>query len=190
MALTLSRARVIPLLVSIAVSLVTLPGAQAAQARRIPVANDGALEIQMPDGWVADVQGGGSSSAPTAQVTAPGRDFTMTVAPIAIPASAGSPSPERIRAAVERMAAAPEIKQRTENPQVPVQELSGSQLVGYYFSVADKTWKPGSDEYHYMTQGALVVGKVAVNFIFLSNSAPGADLAAALDLLRSARHAP
>lgn len=190
MILRASRAQVIPLLIGIAVLLVTLPGVQAAQSRRIPVANDGGLEIQMPDGWVADVQGGGSSSAPTAQVTAPGRDFTMTVAPIAIPAGAGSPSPERIRAAVERMAAAPEIKQRAENPQVLVQELGGPPLAGYYFSVTDKTWKPGSSEYHYMTQGALVIGNVAVNFIFLSNSAPGADHAAALDLLRSARPAP
>lgn len=190
MILRLSRSRVIPLMAGVAVLLVTLPGVHAAQPRRIPVANDGALEIQMPDGWVADVQGGGASSAPTAQVTAPGRDFTMTVAPIAIPPGAGAPSPERIRAAIERMAAAPEITERAENPQIPVQEMGGSQLLGYYFSVTDKTWKPGSDEYHYMTQGALVVGKVAVNFIFLSNSAPGADLAAALDLLRSARPAP
>ncbi|HEU5197758.1 MAG TPA: hypothetical protein VFW70_23670 [Methylomirabilota bacterium] len=170
--------------------LLTVSGAQAAQPRRIPVANGGTLEVQMPDGWVADVQGGGASSAPTVQVTAPGHDFAMTVAPIAIPPSAGKPSPERLRAAVERMAAAPEIKERAENTSVSVQELGGPQTSGYYFSVTDKTWKAGSDEYHYMTQGALVVGNVAVNFIFLSNTAPGSDLDAALDLLRSARNAP
>jgi hypothetical protein len=190
MSLTPSRSRVIPLLVSVAVLLVTLPGAQAAQSRRIPVANDGALEIQLPDGWVADVQGGGASSPPTVQVTAPGHDFAMTVAPVAIPAGAGSPSPERVRAAVERMAGSPEIKERADNPQVPIQDLGGPSRAGYYFSVTDKTWKPGSEDYHYMTQGALVVGNVAVNFIFLSNSVPGADHAAALDLLRSARPAP
>lgn len=165
--------------------------AGAAQPKRVPVANGGALELQVPDGWVAEVHGGGASSAPTVQVTAPGHDFAMTVAPIALPASAGAPSPERLRAAVERLAGAPEIKERAENPRVPVQPLGGSSASGYYFSVTDKMWKPGSDEYHYMTQGALVVGNVvAVNFIFLSNTAPGPDLDAALGLLRSVRIAP
>lgn len=172
------------------VVLLTFSGAQAAQPRRIPVANGGALEVQIPDGWAADVQGGGSTSPPTVQVTAPGHDFAMTVAPIAIPPSAGKPSPERLRAAVERMAAAPEIKERAENPNVAVRELGGPQTPGYYFSVTDKTWKAGSDDYHYMTQGAFVVGNVAVNFIYLSNTAPGPDLDAALELLRSARNAP
>jgi len=74
---------------------------------------------------------------------------------------------------------------------IAVRELSGPQASGYYFSVTDKMWKAGSEEYHYMTQGALVVGgTVAVNFLFLSNTAPGPDLDAALDLLRSARNAP
>jgi hypothetical protein len=177
-------------LVLIIAMVLTFSGAEAAQPRRIPVANGGALEVQMPDGWVADVQGGGASSPPTVQVTAPGRDFAMTVAPIAIPATAGKPSPERLRAAVERMAAAPEIKQRAESPSVAVRELGGAQTPGYYFSVTDKTWKAGSDDYHYMTQGAFVVGNVAVNFIYLSNTAPGPDMDAALDLLRSARAAP
>jgi hypothetical protein len=163
---------------------------QAAQSKRVPVANDGALEIQVPEGWVADVQGGSAAAAPTVQVTAPGHDFAMTVAAIAIPASAGATSPERLRAAIERLAAAPEIQERAENPRVSIQQLGGTQASGYYFSVTDKTWKPGSDEYHYMTQGGLLVGNVAVNFIFLSNTAPGSDLDAALDLLRSARNAP
>ena len=179
------------LVLILAVLLITVGGAHGAQPRRIPVANGGALEVQMPDGWAADVQGGGATSAPTVQVTAPGHDFAMTVAPIAIPSNAGKPSPERIKAAVEQLAAAPEIKARTENPSVAVRELGGPQASGYYFSVTDKTWKAGSDEYHYMTQGALVVGgSVAVNFIFLSNTAPGPDLDAALELLRSARNAP
>jgi hypothetical protein len=171
--------------------LITSSGAHAAQPRRIPVANGGALEVQVPDGWAADVQGGGATSPPTVQLTAPGRDFAMTVAPIAIPSSAGKPSPERVRAAVERLAASPEIAARAENPSLAVRELSGPQASGYYFSVTDKMWKAGSEEYHYMTQGALVVGgTVAVNFLFLSNTAPGPDLDAALDLLRSARNAP
>ena len=170
-------------------ALGAITAAEAAQPKRVPVANGGALELQVPDGWVAEVQGGGASSAPTVQVTAPGHDFAMRVAPIAIPASAGAPSPERLRAAVERLAGAPEINERAENPRVSVQPLGGA-TSGYYFSVADKTWKPGSDEYHYMTQGAFIVGNVAVNFIFLSNTAPGPDLDAALGLLRSARTAP
>jgi len=177
------------LLLAVAASvLAALGDAQAAQ-HRIPVALDGALEIQMPDGWVADVRGGGAHSSPTVLVTAPGHDFAMTVASVAIPAGAGVPPPARIRAAVERMAAAPEVTLRAEAP-VAIQELRGPQTSGYYFTVGDKMWKPGAEEYHYMAQGALVVGNVAINFIFVSNTAPGADLAAGLDVLRSARHAP
>jgi hypothetical protein len=172
----------------LAALLVTFSAGVAAEMHRVPVANGGALELQLPDGWAADVQGGGASSPPTVQVTAKGHDFTMTMAPIAIPASAGTPSPARIKAAVDRLASAPEVQARAENPNVPVRELGG--VPGYYFSVTDKAWKAGTEDYHYMTQGAAVVGNVAVNFIYLSNTAPGPDLDAALQILRSARPAP
>jgi hypothetical protein len=62
------------------------------------------------------------------------------------------------------MAGSPEIKERGRQPASPDPGRGGPSRAGYYFSVTDKTWKPGSEDYHYMTQGALVVGNVAVEF--------------------------
>jgi hypothetical protein len=173
----------------LAALLGVLSGAAAAQLRRYPVATHGALELQVPDGWVGEASGGTASAPPTVQFSAPGREFAVLVTALWFPQ--GDPAaikPERIRAAIEKQAASPEISERAEEAKRPVQELRGPQANGYYFSATDKTWKAGSGDYRYITQGELVVGALNVTFTILSN-APAPDRDAALEMLRSARHA-
>ena len=171
--------------------LVAFGGAHAAQSKRFPVANAGALELQIPDGWLSEVQPAASNTPAGIRITAPGRDFVLLVTPAEIPVNARPLPPTRVRTAVERAAAEPEIAQRAEDPRIALQELRGPQASGYYFNVTDKTWtKAAAEDFHYMTQGSFVVGTLAVHFGYLSNTAPGGDLDAALDMLRSARHAP
>src|SRR4051812_2315126 len=159
--------------------LVALGGAQAAQSKRFPVANAGALELQIPDGWLAEVQPATANAPAGIRITAPGRDFVMLATPAEIPAGVRPLLPGRVRAGVERLADEPEIKQRAEDPRVAIQELRGAQAMGYYFTVTDKTWTPAAtDDFHYMTQGSFVVGILAVHFGYLSNTAPGGDLVA------------
>ena len=150
--------------------LVALGGAHAAQPKRFPVANAGALELQIPDGWLSEVQPAAGNTPAGIRITAPGRDFVLLVTPAEIPVNARPLLPARVRTGVERLAAEPEIAQRAEDPRIAIQELRGPQASGYYFNVTDKTWtKAAADDFNYMTQGSFVVGTLAV---------------------RSARHAP
>jgi hypothetical protein len=170
----------------VAAILGVLSGAAAAQLQRYPIANHGALELQVPDGWVGEASGGAPNAPPTIQFSAPGRDFSVMVTALWSP-SGDAAVPERIRAAIEKQAAAPEISERAEEATRPVQELRGPQANGYYFSATDKTWKAGSGDYRHVTQGGMAVGTLAVTFTILSNAlAPDRD--AALEMLRSARH--
>jgi len=86
----------------------------------------------------------------------------LLVTPAEIPVNARPLLPARVRTGVERLAAEPEIAQRAEDPRIAIQELRGPQASGYYFNVTDKTWTKAAAD----------------------------DLDAALDMLRSARHAP
>jgi hypothetical protein len=173
----------------LAVLFGALPGAAAAQLRRFPIPNHGALELQVPDGWVGEASGGTPSAPPTIQFSAPGREFAVLVTALWAPqGEATALKPERLRAAIEKQAASPEISERSEEATRPVQELHGPQANGYYFSATDKTWKPSSGDYRHITQGEALVGTLVVTFTILSN-APAPDRDAALEMLRSARHA-
>jgi hypothetical protein len=166
------------------------PGlARAAQARRFPVATRGALELQIPDGWVAEMHPGPSNTPPTVQIDAPNRALTVLATPLPPPPGSNPPTPERLRAAVEAEAGSPEIRERAAEAKPAIQELRGPQAAGYLFSATDKTWKPGGSDYHYITQGEMVVGSLVVTFTILTNAASGPDRDAALEMLRSARYA-
>jgi hypothetical protein len=163
--------------------------ADAAQAKRFPIGNRGALELQVPDGWTAELQAAQANQPATVQLAPTGRDFLLLISAVPLPANAGPPPPERIRAAVDAMATAPDIKEHAAESPLPIDELRGPQVVGYFFSATDKTYKPGPGEYHYISQGQLVIGSLAASFSMLSNTPAGPDRDAALELLRSARHA-
>ena len=169
--------------------LVALTGADAAQVKRFPIGNRGALELQVPDGWTAELQAAQSNAPTTVQLAPTGREFLLLISAVPLPPNAAPPTPDRIRAAAEAMAATPDIKEHAAEQQLPLQELRGPQVMGYYFSATDKLWKPGPGEYHYISQGQLVVGTLAASFSMLANTPTGPDRDAALELLRSARHA-
>jgi len=163
--------------------------APAAQARRFPVADRGALELQIPDGWRAEMHPGPSNTPPTVQIDAPGGAVSVLATPLPTPPGSNPPTPDRLRAAVEAESQSPEIRERSADPRLTVQELKGPQAAGYHFSATDKTWKPGSSDYHYITQGEMVVGSLVVTFTILTNAASGPDRDAAMEMLRSARYA-
>ena len=175
-------------LVSLAAVLLALTGADAAQAKRFPIGNRGELELQVPDGWTAQLQAAQANAPATVQLAPTGGDFLLLISAVPLPPNAAPPTSERVRAAAEAMTAAPDIKEHAAEQQLPLQELRGPQVMGYYFSATDKMWKPGPGEFHYISQGQLVVGGLAASFSMLSNTPTGPERDAALELLRSARH--
>jgi len=178
------RRRVVALIVVLAALPLAIDAAAAATLRRLAVGDRGALELMAPDDWVTEP--GRPSADPQLVLRVPGREFVMQVTARPLPVS-GSVARERARKAVEELIAGREVAEAAENPQPAIQELTGSRASGYYFSMTDKTWTGAPNDYHYMTQGSMVVGSLAVGFRILSNAE--GDREPALEVLRSARHA-
>jgi len=163
-------------------TLLAMESVEAAKLRRLQIGEYGMLEVTTPDEWVSE--SGRDTADPEMLLKAPGREFVMRIVARPLPGVAGTSALERIRAAVERMAAAPEVTENAENPQPPIQELRGPTASGYYFSMTDTKWTRAPGDYHYMTEGSMVVGTLAVGFRILSNAE--ADREPALEVLRSA----
>jgi len=170
-------------LVALVALSLAIDTAAAATLRRLPIGDRGALELMAPDDWVTEP--GRPSADPQLVLRMPGREFVMLVTARPLPVS-GSAARERARKAVEELIAGREVAETAENPQPPIEELTGARANGYYFSMTDKTWTGAPNDYHYMTQGSMIVGSLAVGFRILSNVE--ADREPALEVLRSARH--
>lgn len=166
-------------------TLLAIGTVEAAKLRRLQIGEYGMLELTTPDEWVSE--SGRDTADPEMLLRSPGREFVMRVVARPLPGVSGTSALERIRAAVERMAATPEVTESAENPHPPIQELRGPKASGYYFSMTDKKWTRAPGDYHYMTEGSMVVGTLAVGFRILSNDE--ADREPALEVLRSASHA-
>lgn len=175
--------RVVALVVALVALLLAIDTAAAATLRRLAVGDRGALELMAPDDWVTEP--GRPSADPQLVLRVPGREFVMIVTARPSPA-AGGVARERAHKAVEELIAGREVAETAESPQPPIQELTGPRASGYYFSMTDKTWTGAPNDYHYMTQGSMVVGSLAVGFRILANAE--ADREPALEVLRSARH--
>ncbi|MGH8265580.1 MAG: hypothetical protein ACRETU_00205 [Steroidobacterales bacterium] len=72
-----------------------------------------------------------------------------------------------------------------------LEQLSGAQGSGWFFSATDKQYAdpkivPGPGEYKYVTQGTLVVGKIALVFTILTNEDGRAVSDAALAMVKRA----
>lgn len=172
------------LLAALAATLFAMQTVEAAKLRRLPIGAYGALELTAPDEWVTAP--GSAAADPELLLKVPAHEFLMRVVARPLPGVTGSAALERIRAAVERLAAASEITDAAESPPV-IQEIRGPRAAGYYFTITDKNWKQVPGDYHYLTEGSMVVGTLAVGFRILSNAE--ADREPALDVLRSAAHA-
>ena len=67
-----------------------------------------------------------------------------------------------------------------------IKELKGPSAIGYYFSVTERSPKPG--EYKYMTQGMLRVGELVPTFTILTNDGAESVVADSLAMLQGAIH--
>ena len=167
----------------VAAVLPALDIVEAAVLRRLPVGDHGTLELMVPDEWTAEV--GRQSADPQLVLRRPGREFVLVVTARPLPVT-GSAALERARKAVDELVAGREVAETAEDPRPPIQELTGPRANGFYFSMTDKTWTGAPNDYHYMSEGSLIVGPLAVGFRILSNVE--ADREPALEVLRSARH--
>ena len=91
-----------------------------------------------------------------------------------------------IRERVERLAE--DIKPNVVEKNLDIVKLKGSSGTGFYFSATDKSPKPM--EYKFVTQGIVNVARITVGFTILTHEGQGDVVAAALSMLKTAKHIP
>jgi hypothetical protein len=160
--------------------------ADAGAAKKYPLPQRGALQMNVPAGWADEVRQPQNNAPPTI-VFGPkeGRAFQVLVTPLWRPRpDVPVATKEAVRQNVQR--AAEDLKSQAVETTIPIVEFTGAGGPGFYFSATDKAPKP--DEYKYLTQGMLKVGELAVTFTILSNEGPERVTRDALNMLQSAMH--
>ena len=151
----------------------------------------GTLMLPLPAGWEHEIMASAEGMPPTIELKT-GSEASFAVLVTAFLVGPGAPadfdSPKNIRRVVESIAA--EAAPRAAEDQLTVEPI-GSGKVGYMFSATDKSLVGRlipPDEYLYVVQGAVMVGKLICNFTILMNDRPSPDAEKALEMLRNATH--
>jgi hypothetical protein len=166
--------------------LFALPvAAKGKGTRSYQLPGHGHFQILVPESWQEEVNKPGSGLPPTILFSPKsGEEFKVFITPIyAARPDIDMPKPETIRSIVEKAAQNAEIIAVEKT--VPVMELKGPAVTGYYFSATDQA--PAEGEYKHLTQGMCRVGDLAPTFTILTNDDTGKVVAESLSVLKSAR---
>lgn len=172
----------IRLAVAAALSFATLSPAFAAGVT-MPLACRATLKMPLPDGWMHEFRTE-PGVAPTLRVASktPG-DALMLVTPLCTAdVEPTFPPADEIRRIVTTMSE--QAKASAVEQSLPVRELKGAAVEGFYFSATDRAPKP--DEFKYLTSGSALVSGLQVTFTILGNRDRAATDAALLGALRDA----
>src|SRR5919109_667921 len=163
------------------------PGAQeAAGVQRYSVPGHGSLQLSVPREWrVASRSDADPASVALRIGPASGEAFHVQVTTIWLdPAKSRTKTPQDLRASVVNGAQKP-LKQAVEK-EARIEELKGAQMIGYHYSLTDRTPKPG--EYKYLTQGMAMTGELLTIFTILYHEGAVAERTRALEMFASAAH--
>lgn len=147
-------------------------------------AGNGTLQLDVPNAWAAGTAAPapmGLSSILFGSEADPRFQVSLTPFP--------SIDARAVEETVKR--AAEQIGPQSIEADPKLLQLSGAQGSGWYFSATDKQYAdpkivPGPGEYKFVTQGTLVVGKIAVVFTILTNEDGHAVSEAALAMVKKA----
>lgn len=152
----------------------------------VPLPGREGLVMDLPSGWNAQVRRPDPALPPTIAVNgADPKAFQVLITPIWPAAHAKAPTGAEIRHVVQ--AAADQARPRALESELKLYDLGSSGKHGYYFAATDRA--PGADGYKFLTQGALGVSELRVDFKVLVNEPPLPVTDTALELLRSVRRA-
>lgn len=151
---------------------------------RVPLPADD-LVLAIPDDWTAQVRPTLPGQPHAATISGPSREALMLLfSPIGpVRPDAPRPTAERVRAMVERAAAA--VKSSAEESELTIRDLEIPGAVACYFSATDRQPRPG--EYKHLSQGAIGIDEYLVTFTVLMNGNADELRSQALAALRSLR---
>lgn len=152
----------------------------------------GALTLPLPDGWSDEIFDSAPDIPPTIKLTVPGREatFAALVTPVwpEIGAAPDFGTPGSVRRIVESSAAA--VAPEAVEHGIEIRPFGGGRT-GFHFFTTDRSLvgrTPPPGEYRYMTQGALMVGRLLCTFTLLTNENPSGETRQAIEMLRGAAH--
>jgi hypothetical protein len=168
----------------LALLALAIAGAAPSAPTVVPVPGHGALQLTLPSGWRARIQQPPGDLPPTVRIEpASGREFGILVT--ALWSREGSvPTLEELRPRVED--AASDLLPSAVETALPLEELRGPSVTGFYFTATDRDPKAG--EWTHVTQGLARVGSLILNFTILTNGKEAAARKGALAMIGSASH--
>jgi hypothetical protein len=157
----------------------------------VDLGEPGILMLDVAAYWSQETRSPGDGLPPTILFRKDGGErFAMLITPVwAMPgAEPDFGQPDSVRRIVESSAA--EIAPGAAEEQLTIEPIGGEKTGFMFFatdsSLLDRT--PPPDEYLYLMQGAVMVGKLLCTFTILMNDRPSPDAEQALEMLRNAEH--
>jgi hypothetical protein len=158
--------------------------ASAVMALRVDLPGHGSILISLPDGWHNVIGRGGDKDPPQITLWAENREqFKALLVPRwdLTGRDANYNSRERMRALVQKVADG--VKPQAVESELPLSQLTGDGIDGYYFSATAKA--PKSGEYQHLIAGSVALGDLAVGFSIVNNAGAEAEARQGLEVLRS-----
>ena len=164
----------------------SLASAEELATRNYPLPGHGSIQLQVPVSWRGEVRQPPGELPPTIRFTMEDSSlFMVLLTPMfKVNDEMVLPSPEGMRTHLENVVQ--NISQQAVEKTIPIKELKGPSVTGYYFFATDRA--PGPGEYKYMTQGMFRVGELAPMFTIFANDGAEDDVAAALSMLKNTTH--
>jgi hypothetical protein len=154
--------------------------------KNFPVGKTGKLTLTFPNRWLYDCQPSGDPSFPGIALRfgpQSGTNFVILVSTLSASNGFASAGPLKLMNIVSAECAARAVDKPV------VQRLSGAEISGYYFSMANKAYvdkepKPGA--YRFEMQGMVNLNDFCVSFAALYNYQDGGEDIETLEMIRSA----
>ena len=148
----------------------------------------GKLLLAVPAAWNVEVHPQPDQLAPTLELTQKNRgSFHVLLTPMWT-RDTGTPFPDDAAVRNQVAAAAKLAEGQSVERALTIRELFGKSNRGYYFTAADRAPKP--DEWKYLTQGIIRIGRVDLAFSVLTNDGQDSVIKSALGALLAASHVP
>jgi hypothetical protein len=154
--------------------------------RRYQLPDNSNIQFNVPASWKDEVRRPPKNLPITIRFgPQTGGSFEVLVTPLWPRKSQAPPaSAEKIRDVTQE--AARRVKPQVIEKTIPIKELKGPAVSGYYFSVTDRAPKKG--EYKFMTQGIIRIGEMLTTFTVLTNEGRESVVPEVLAMLKDARH--
>jgi hypothetical protein len=169
-------------------SATSLVFAEDTTTRGYELPEHGRLELLVPQSWREEVHRPASGLPPTIVFTpGTGASFQILLTPLfSFRTDVVMPGIVEVKSIVEKTAKS--VASQAVEETIPIKELKGDSVAGYYFTATDKAPKRG--EYKYMTQGTFRVGDLAPTFTILTNDGGESAVIDGLAMLKGAKFMP